>query len=161
MRISLSSPAATCEQASVPAEPLLSRTNALQSSSRRRPSTTDRNEVGRAAGCSPICALFVESAGRHLRAGERAGGAVVEPHKRIAIVVEAAAFHHRSQRCVDARHLESGNVLEQVKGMRADVANGAALPVLCGISAPRGLLVTGGFNRLAHPPLEVFTGNLG
>ena len=41
--ISFISPAATCEQASVPAAPLLIRTNALQSSSSLRPSTTVRS----------------------------------------------------------------------------------------------------------------------
>ena len=71
------------------------------------------------------CAFRCSSPAAICEQASDAGSAVVHAQKRVAIVVELAARHHGAQRGIDRRHLQAGDVFEQMKGVRADVADGS------------------------------------
>ena len=102
----------------------------------------------------------VPLARRHLRSHQNPARPVLQPEDRIAIVVQPPPFHHCPQRGIQACDPEPGHILRQVKRMRADVPDAAARPIERRIGAPRGLLLSTLFNRLAQPPLQILHSNL-
>ena len=76
-----------------------------------------------------------------LRTHQHAGCAIVQLQQRGAVIIHAPAFHDRTQRSVNRRHPKARGVLDQMKRMRADVADAAARPVQRGIDTPARLLL--------------------
>src|SRR5579875_542429 len=104
-------------------------------------------------------AHLIDLSGSHLRAGQRAGCAVGEAQKSIAIVVETAARNDAAQRSVYGRDPEPAYILEQMEGVGADIADRAARSAAHGIGTPLGLPVASGFERAAEPALKIFDGH--
>src|SRR5262249_35684691 len=90
-----------------------------------------------------------------LRRGERPGRAVLQLEEDHAVVVERPArdprSEHREQR-LDAR---AGDVLGEVRRVRPDVPHRAARTGELRIDAPARLLLSGRFELVAEPALEV------